>query len=389
MDSENPDEYYDGGDPEYDADELNKQQLIQRHMTSRYNQTTIYENVNPKIAYNEYSKIYDNNDIKKDYKLLEPIDSLETIFLNNNEKNPIFFFNNLQEEINLIEEDLDFYSKNKKEYKSEISIEKSIEELKKLKILSNYILKSKNYFILNELYKIQNNNSKFIPANKYNIFNKEIYENLNKDLNVKTKEINDLKNENINNFKDFEYELFITPNKNKIKLFKKILEIKDSIDKIENTIGQWNYDIKKKSISTTIYNIKNRIQITNSNFQTGIDGKLNDLKIRLNNMNFGKENLFSNKEGKNKIDKLYSKFISSKGVENTINQTIHKMENLKNNHEDFAFINLKLKNIIDEQEKIAKDIIDNNEILDNLKENIDNNVLLMKNNLEFLNKKSK
>ena len=106
-------------------------------------------------------------------------------------------------------------------------------------------------------------------------------------------------------------------------------------------------------------------------------------------MNFGKENFYNNEEDKSKIDKLYSKFISPKDIENTINQTINKMENLKNNHEDFAFINLKLKNIIEEQEKIAKDIIDNNEILNNLKENIDNNVLLMKKNLDFLNKKIK
>ncbi len=389
MDLENPDEYYDGGDPEYDADELNKQQLVQRYITNRYNQTTIYANVDPNIAYNEYSKIYDNNNIKKDYNLLNPIDSLENIFLNNDAKNPIFFFNNLQKEINLIEKDLDFYSKNEKEYKSEISLKKSIEELKKLKILSNYIINSKNYSILNKLYNIQKKNSKFIPASKYNILNKEIYENLNKDLKDKIKEINNLKNENTNKFKDFEYELFITPNKNNIKLFKKILEIKDSINKIENTIGQWNYDIKKKSISTTLFNIKNKIQITNSEFQKGIDKKLDELKNKLNNMNFGKEDLYNNKEDKNKIDKLYSKFISSKDVEYTINQTINKMENLKNNHEDFAFINLKLKNIIEEQEKISKDIIENNEILDKLKENIDNNVLLMKNNLEFLNKKIK
>ena len=106
-------------------------------------------------------------------------------------------------------------------------------------------------------------------------------------------------------------------------------------------------------------------------------------------MNFGKENFYNNEEDKSKIDKLYSKFISPKDIENTINQTINKMKNLKNNHEDFAFINLKLKNIIEEQEKIAKDIIDNNEILNNLKENIDNNVLLMKKNLDFLNKKIK
>ena len=389
MDSENPDEYYDGGDQEYDPEELNKHQIIQRYMTNRYNQTTIYDNVNPKIAYNQYSQIYDNDNIKKDYKLLNPIDSLNKIFLNNDEKNPIFFFKNLQKEIDLIEKDLDFYSKNKEEYKSKIDLKKSIEELKKLKILSNYIQKSKNYSILNKLYNIQQKNSKFISANKYNILNKEIYENLNKDLNDKIKEINNLKNENTNNFSDFEYELFITPNKNNIKLFKKILEIKNSINKIENTIGQWNYDIKKKSISTTINNIKNRIQITNTNFQSKIDSQLKDLKNRLNNMNFGKENFYNNEEDKSKIDKLYSKFISPKDIENTINQTINKMENLKNNHEDFAFINLKLKNIIEEQEKIAKDIIDNNEILNNLKENIDNNVLLMKKNLDFLNKKIK
>ena len=91
MDSENPDEYYDGGDQEYDPEELNKHQIIQRYMTNRYNQTTIYDNVNPKIAYNQYSQIYDNDNIKKDYKLLNPIDSLNKIFLNNDEKNPIFF----------------------------------------------------------------------------------------------------------------------------------------------------------------------------------------------------------------------------------------------------------------------------------------------------------
>ena len=136
-----------------------------------------------------------------------------------------------------------------------------------------------NYIILKK------KNSKFIPVNKYNILNQEIYENLNKELNDKIKEINNLKNENTNKLKNFEYQLFITLNKNTIKLFKKILEIKDSINKIENIIGQWNYDIKK-SINTTLYNFKNRIQITNSNFQNANDEKIKDLN-RLKNMNFG------------------------------------------------------------------------------------------------------
>ena len=83
------------------------------------------------------------------------------------------------------------------------------------------------------------------------------------------------------------------------------------------------------------------------------------------------------------------KFISAKDVENIIFQTINKMENLKNNHEEIALINLKLRKIINEQEKISKEIIENEEILNKLKENVDSNVQLMKKNLEFLNKKIK
>ena len=388
MDMENPDEYYDGGDPEYDPDELNKQQITQRHSTNRYNQTTIYDNVNPKIAYNEFSQIYDNNH-KKDYNLLNPINSLENVVLNDNEKNPIFFFNNLQKEIELIEKDLQYYDKNKKEYKSEVPLEKSKEELKKLKILSNYIQKSKNYLTLNKIYEIQKKKSNFIPAIKYNILNKEIYENLNKNLNDKLKEINNLKNENTNNFSNIEYELFVTPNKNKIKLFKKIEEIKESIKKIENIIGKWNYDIKKKSISNTINDIKNKAKITNPTFQKEFDNQLNELNERLNSMKYGKEEFYNNKEDNKIIDKLYMKFISAKDVENIIFQTINKMENLKNNHEEIALINLKLRKIINEQEKISKEIIENEEILNKLKENVDSNVQLMKKNLEFLNKKIK
>ena len=314
---------------------------------------------------------------------------MENVVLNDNEKNPIFFFNNLQKEIELIEKDLQYYDKNKKEYKSEVPLEKSKEELKKLKILSNYIQKSKNYLTLNKIYEIQKKKSNFIPAIKYNILNKEIYENLNKNLNDKLKEINNLKNENTNNFSNVEYELFVTPNKKKIKLFKKIEEIKESIKKIENIIGKWNYDIKKKSISNTINDIKNKAKITNPTFQKEFDNQLNELNERLNSMKYGKEEFYKNKEDNKIIDKLYMKFISAKDVENIIFQTINKMENLKNNHEEIALINLKLRKIINEQEKISKEIIENEEILTKLKENVDSNVQLMKKNLEFLNKKIK
>ena len=106
-------------------------------------------------------------------------------------------------------------------------------------------------------------------------------------------------------------------------------------------------------------------------------------------MKYGKEEFYNNKEDNKIIDKLYMKFISAKDVENIIFQTINKMENLKNNHEEIALINLKLRKIINEQEKISKEIIENEEILNKLKENVDSNIQLMKKNLEFLNKKIK
>ena len=63
------------------------------------------------------------------------------------------------------------------------------------------------------------------------------------------------------------------------------------------------------------------------------------------------------------------------------------MESLKNSHEESAFISLKLKELIDQQEKISVNIQENKKLLDNLKNNIIQNSEVMQNNLKILNEK--
>ena len=63
------------------------------------------------------------------------------------------------------------------------------------------------------------------------------------------------------------------------------------------------------------------------------------------------------------------------------------MESLKNSHEESAFISLKIKELIDQQEKISVNIPENKKLLDNLKNNIIQNSEVMQNNLKILNEK--
>jgi hypothetical protein len=52
--------------------------------------------------------------------------------------------------------------------------------------------------------------------------------------------INNLKSQNIDNFNNVEYELYITPDTQKVKLFTKIMDLKKSIQNIESKIGSWD-----------------------------------------------------------------------------------------------------------------------------------------------------
>jgi hypothetical protein len=107
------------------------------------------------------------------------------------------------------------------------------------------------------------------------------------------------------------------------------------------------------------------------------------LNVRLKEINEGKEEFYQN-ISKPRIDELYKLFASSKQVEDLIFKTVTKMESLQNNHEESAYIFLKLKEMMEQQEKIAFSLEENSEILTDLKSNIIENSGSMKKNISSI-----
>jgi hypothetical protein len=76
--------------------------------------------------------------------------------------------------------------------------------------------------------------------------NRKIYDSLNEHLTNKINIINHLKTEkNIQKFDNVEYELYLTPDIMKVKLFTKLSEVKRTIQNVENKIGSWEIVIIK------------------------------------------------------------------------------------------------------------------------------------------------
>ena len=376
------DEYYDGGDPEFDCDEINRTQATAMSTTTSNNYTDI-TNIQPINTYEKLKTNYDDTHLSNFVKKDNETESTEL-----GEENPIIKFNKIKEEIDTIEKDIEFYSKHKELFKGEVSLEQSLEELKKLKQIANYIYTSENCEILKKIVSSQTTNKSNIPPKKYNILNKQIYDKLNEHLINRIQIINRLKADNPSNFSNIEYELFIAPDTIKVKQFTKMMEIKRSINSIESKIGEWNFEAKKRSISSVVYNRKNNLRLFDQDFQKEISEKMDALKKRITEIKTGGEEFYRT-VNKAKLDDLYSGFTSSKDVEQVIYNTIGKMESLKNNHEESAFISLKIKELIEQQQKISVTINENCEILDKLKDNITKNIEVMKKNIEIIKKKIK
>lgn len=107
------------------------------------------------------------------------------------------------------------------------------------------------------------------------------------------------------------------------------------------------------------------------------------MNTRLAGLNEGKENFYQN-INKQKIDELYKGFGSSLQVEELIFKTLTKIESLENKHEEGAYIFLKLKEMIEQQDKLSSEIIDQKDLLVNLNEGMKSNIVTMKKNLDFL-----
>ena len=90
-----------------------------------------------------------------------------------------------------------------------------------------------------------------------------------------------------------------------------------------------------------------------------------------------------------KIDSIINEGIEGKEAEKIINYTIYKMELFKEEHEKGIYISQKLKDLIKKNEELKEKLEEDTLLLDQIKENVENNVNTMKNNIELIKQKIK
>ncbi len=79
-----------------------------------------------------------------------------------------------------------------------------------------------------------------IDKEGYKLLNKKVYDKLNEHFLNKLRIINKLKADNIKSFENVEYELYLTPDTSRVKLYTKLTELKKMITNIEQRIGEWD-----------------------------------------------------------------------------------------------------------------------------------------------------
>jgi len=392
-------EYLEGDDPLQDIEGLNRtvsKQINQTFATSSVNTLmkskkndleSNYENIikkyedefYPKEKKN-YNKEYDEKFLKKSVK-----------------ENPISTFIRLQKEVEIIEKDLQYYLENKDKYKSVVPLETSLEELKKLKYIINYVNSSNNFAKLKKLNEIENKNGIKINEDNYNILNKKIYNNLDEQLNQKLNNIKKLKNENPLNYKNIEYELYLTPDNEKMKLFKELDELVLKINEIEEKIGTWNFNNKKNTIVSNLDTIKSNMILIDKMSKTKMKKKFDAANEKIKDIKDNYKEIYDEIEQKrndikNKEDKLkdiISEGIDAKNAEKIICNVIYKMEILKDQHEKSIYLNQKIKELINKNEGIQEQLEENIKLLDGVQQNIQLNVDTMHKNIVVLKQKLK
>ena len=384
-------EYLEGEEPQYAIEELNRNELNKE--TSTYQTSVIltqsqfqrskYPDIEDK--YENIIKKYEDkfNEIKEE-KYNEEYDKK---FSNKkNKENLLKTYNDLKEEIDLIEKDLNYYKDNKDKYKSIAPIETSFEELNKLKYIISYIDSSSN---LEKLKKIEDITKKFnlkIDENNYNILNKKLYDDLDEELNNRLNKLKKLKNENPANYKNFEYELFLSPDNEKMKQYKALDEIILKINQIEEKIGNWNIKNKKNTITSMLDLIKSNFILFDKAAKNEITRKFENADNKIEEI---RENYLEtyDKMEIDKINNLMVEGIDANEAEKIINNTINKIEMLKDEHEQCIFINNKIKELIKKNEQIKERIESDTLMLEELKTNVENNVNTMKKNIEVIKQK--
>ena len=357
-------EFYDGGEEDIDIEKLNE---IEKENFEKNFESIISLDVK------DIPKTKDEKDNL----------ALSTSTTVSSDENPLLKFNLLKTKIEELEKDVKIYSESQNLIQHNETLDEYFERIKKLKETLNFISNSQNFYELKKIIDSNKNNDKNID--KYKILQMKMIENLNMHLINRANIINQLKSENPEEYNNLDYELYITPEVKKIKKFTKILELKNKLNKIKEKLGNIELQNNKDNLLSIIKDLRDKIRIHDIDFKKKIEDQKNIISKRVKEMEISTD--FYDILDKEYLDALFSGFKNSEEIENIITETITKMENMKDRHEISAFVGLKLQEMIEQQVKLGNEIIDNSEILINLKKNIKNNVEVMKKNLELLKAK--
>ena len=362
MNQEN--EYYDGGDVDIDIEKLNE--LEKENFDNNFESIISFE-------VKDTAKFKDEKDNL----------ALSTSTSASSDENPLIKFNSLKTKIEELEKEVKTYSESQNLIEHNETLDEYFERIKKLKETLNFISNSENFYELKKIIDSNKNNEKNID--KYKILQMKMIENLNMHLINRANIINQLKSENPEEYNNLDYELYITPESKKIKKITKILEIKNKLNKIKERLGNIEVQNDKENLLSIVKDLKEKIKIQDIDFKKKIEEQKNLINKRVKEMDINTD--FYDILDKEYLDALFFGFKSSEEIENIINETVTKMESLKDRHEISAFVGLKLQEMIEQQVKLGNEIADNSELLVNLKKNIKNNVEVMKKNLELLKTK--
>ena len=385
-------EYIEGETPNYSIEELNDHELnkdnepFQTHALISKAQHGVpvpeiedkYEEIINKYEY-KFMPIKEENYNEKYDKKFNRLKEKENILKK---------YNDLKAQVDLIEKDLNFYKENKDKYKSIVPIETSIEELNKVKYIINYIESSRNLEKFKKIEEIQQKFNLKVNEENYDILNKKLFKDLNEQLDDRLNKMNKLKNENPSNINNFEYELFLSPAKEKIDQLKQLDELMININKIEEKIGKWNFNNKKNTIVSMLEDFKKKFIFNDKATKKEFIKKFDVANTKLEEIRQNYKELYDKIE-EDKIDSIINEGIEGKEAEKIINYTIYKMELFKEEHEKGIYISQKLKDLIKKNEELKEKLEEDTLLLDQIKENVENNVNTMKNNIELIKQKIK
>ena len=385
-------EYIEGETPNYSIEELNDLELnkdnepFQTHAIISKAQHGVpvpeiedkYEEIINKYEY-KFMPIKEENYNEKYDKKFNRLKEKENILKK---------YNDLKAQVDLIEKDLNFYKENKDKYKSIVPIETSIEELNKVKYIINYIESSRNLEKFKKIEEIQQKFNLKVNEENYDLLNKKLFKDLNEQLDDRLNKMNKLKNENPSNINNFEYELFLSPAKEKIDQLKQLDELMININKIEEKIGKWNFNNKKNTIVSMLEDFKKKFIFNDKATKKEFIKKFDVANTKLEEIRQSYKELYDKIE-EDKIDSIINEGIEGKEAEKIINYTIYKMELFKEEHEKGIYISQKLKDLIKKNEELKEKLEEDTLLLDQIKENVENNVNTMKNNIELIKRKIK